>query len=116
MFVIGIFNIVRNIHFENKVINYASSLSLLIYIIHDNILFRIYYRTKMWNNIYENYGYEHIFMWVFILTIIIFSFSLITSVIYKSIIQKLVTKVCDNVYPKICEKYKKIENEILKLQ
>lgn len=37
------FNIARNIHFKNIIVNYLSSLSLLIYIIHENLILRIYY-------------------------------------------------------------------------
>lgn len=35
---IAMFNIARNIHFKNRFINYISKLSLLIYIIHENII------------------------------------------------------------------------------
>ena len=42
---ISMLNIFKNKYFENKIINYISSLSLLFYVIHENSLFRSYIKT-----------------------------------------------------------------------
>lgn len=45
---IGFFNIFRAKCFINRKINYISSLSLLIYIIHENLIIRTYLRPTIW--------------------------------------------------------------------
>ena len=47
-------NLMRMCKFSSKVINYVSSLSMLIYVIHENILFRTYLRPLIWEAIYKN--------------------------------------------------------------
>lgn len=64
---IAMFNIARNIHFKNRFINYISKLSLLIYIIHENIILRTYFRPAMWNYVYKRFGYSDVIQWVFII-------------------------------------------------
>ena len=63
---ISMLNIARNIHFNNKIVNYISSLSLLIYIIHENQLLRTFYRPLMWNYVYNQFGYVDILFCMFI--------------------------------------------------
>lgn len=111
---ISMFNLAKNIRFNNKIVNYISSLSLLIYVFHENLLLRTFYRPLMWNYIYNQFGYEYILLWVFVLTVIVFSFGLIASIIYKSTIQKAVTIVCDKFYPLLQKIYQTIERNILK--
>lgn len=112
---VSMLNIARNVQLSNKVVNYISSLSLLIYIFHENALLRSFYRPLMWSYVYLNCGYEYILLWVFVLVLIVFAFGLITSIIYKSTIQKLVTIVCNWLYSFLRKVYKKIENLIIKL-
>ena len=50
MIAIALFNIMRRLTFKSKVINYISSLSLLIYIIHENINLRNFLRPSIWNS------------------------------------------------------------------
>lgn len=115
MMSIGLFNIARNIHFNNKVINYVSKLSLLIYIIHENKLLKIYYRPMLWEYVYENMGYEHILFWAFVMVFVIFVFALILSMLYNQTIQKLSVKLTNLLYPKLRKVYRNIERMLLKL-
>jgi len=108
-------NIARNIRFENKAINYISSLSLLIYVFHENQLLRTFYRPLMWNYIYNQYGYEHILIWTAVLVVIVFCFGFTASIIYKNTIQNFVAVVCSWLYPIIRERYRKIEKVFMKL-
>lgn len=108
------FNIANNVRFENKAVNYVSGLSILIYVFHENLLLRTFYRPLMWNYIYSQFGYEYILFWTLVMVIIVFSFGLIASIIYKSTIQKAVTVVCDWLYPILQGIYGKIERSILK--
>ena len=115
LMVVGLFNIARNVHIESRVINYVSRLSMLIYIIHENMLLRTYYRPMMWQYVYENMGYEYILLWTFVIVLIVFLFGVVSSIIYKYTIQKLVTRAGDVLYPKLCNLYDHIEKNILKL-
>ncbi|SEK38718.1 Acyltransferase family protein [Streptococcus equinus] len=115
LMVIGMLNIARNIHFESSVINNISKLSLLIYIIHENILLRTYYRPLMWQWVYTNMGYSHVLLQTFILTVIVFAFGLIASIIYRNTIQKCVTKFINATYPLLCREYVKFETLLLRL-
>ena len=50
------------------------------------------------------------------LTLVVFLYGLIGSIIYKYTVQKLVTKICDWSYPKLAKIYGKIEKAIFKIK
>lgn len=107
---ISMFNLTRSIHFKNYFINYISKLSLLIYIIHENIIVRTYYRPCIINYIYRNYGYNNVVLWVLMLTVTTFILSCLAATIYKQVLQKLVLKISYVLY-KCCRKiYLSIES------
>lgn len=106
---IALFNLIRKLNFKNKVINYISSLSLLIYIIHENLILRTYFRPAMWNYIYQNYGYNKILIWVFALSVLVFIFSLISSAIYDKTFRRLIRKMGDIIYSLVRKIYLKVE-------
>lgn len=112
---IALFNIARNVHFKNAFINYISSLSLLIYIIHENLILKTYYRPHVINYIYTVYGYDHIIFWIFIASLLIFVLSLISSAIYDKTIRKIVKSVSNLLYPFLRKAYLAIEHIVLKL-
>lgn len=110
---IGALNLARNIHFSSKWINYVSGLSMLIYIIHDNILLRTYYRPQMWQYIYTNYGFQHILMWTAVMVIIVFSFGLLSAILYKETVQKLTKKIIEKTETPLSHLYGRIENHLV---
>lgn len=112
---IAMFNIARNIHFKNRFINYISSLSLLIYIIHENLILRTYYRPAMWDYIYNHYGYSNVVGWVFLLVIIIFLFGVCAADIYTRTIKKIVKKNSDRLYSILKKKYLLLESNMIKM-
>ena len=112
---ISLFNIARNVRFDSKGVNYVSGLSLFIYIIHENQLLRTLYRPQMWNFVYQHFGYDYILIWMVILVVLVFSFGLISSIVYKYTIGKIVAIVCNQSYPVLQRIYTKIEQYILKL-
>lgn len=112
---IALMNIARHGHFKNKTINSISKLSLLIYIIHENILLRSYYRPYMWRYIYENFGYEHVVLWVFAMAIIIFAAATIVSFLYEKTLQRLVKAASEKIYVFIKALYGKYELLMFKL-
>lgn len=112
---IALFNLMRKLTFKNRVINYISSLSLLVYIIHENVVLRNYCRTALWNYVYKNYGYSHILLWVFALSFIVFMFGLISSMIYDKTIRTFIRKLADTLYLMIRKFYLKVEKLLLKV-
>lgn len=110
---IAMFNIARNVHFKNRFINYISSLSLLIYVIHENLIIRTYFRPAMWNYVYTNCGYNNLIGWVFILVVITFLFGIIAAALYSVTIQKFVKKISNRLYESLKKKYLSMENRIL---
>ena len=116
-FLIGIaitaFNIARNVHFRNLVINYLSSLSMLIYIIHENLILRKYCRPAIWNYVYQNFGYRYVVIWVFVISIVVFIFGLTGSVVYSLTIKKIVSKSLDHIYDWARDKWLALEGRLL---
>ena len=92
---------------------YLSSLSLLIYIIHENILLRTYYRPLMWQYIYQNYGYEHILLWVFVTALITFLFGFVSAALYDLSLRRLVSFVGDFIYSAARTVWLKVETVCL---
>ena len=113
---IALLNLMRNLTFTNKVINYISSLSMVIYIIHENLILRTYYRPAIWNYIYLNYGYDRVVGWVLLLSLFVFAFGFISSVIYDKTLRPYVNKVGDKIYARIRKRYLALENRLLLLR
>ena len=114
---IGIGSLIIALHGKYKVrfINYLSSLSMFIYLIHENYLFRKYTRPAIWQFLYKNYGYSHVVLLDLAYSMILFLVTAIVSAIYKETIQRLVTKISHRLYLKIAKLYSKIEGAVLKI-
>lgn len=112
---IALMNIARHGHFKNKVINNISKLSLLIYIIHENILIRYYYRPYIWQFIYENFGYAFVILWVFAVSFAVFAAAAAVSYLYKQTLQRIVKIASEKIYVCIKALYGKYETLMFKL-
>ena len=110
---IAMFNIARNIHFRSGAVNYIAGLSMLIYIIHENILLSNYFRPYIIHLIYTNYGYDHIVLWVLFLSVGILLFGIVCSALYDKTLRTLVVKFCDWLYPVLRKGYLCIEKRLL---
>ena len=97
---IALFNIFRQMDFQSRVINRISGYSLLIYIIHENILIRRFYRPMVLNFIYENFGYDNIVLWIFLLMICTFALSLVLSALFDCSLGKVAAKITADYYKK----------------
>ena len=94
----GSLNLFNRAKFTSKFINYISSLSFLIYITHEDLLFKTYIRPQIWNYIYTNLGYNLLFVWIAIYTLVLFIAALLISALYNVSLQKLVHKLSDKIY------------------
>lgn len=115
---LSLFNLFLNINISNKVINYISSLSMLIYVIHENILVRVYLRPQIWSDILNIYGEKYIIIEDIIFSILILCVSSFIAIIYKNTIQKIVIKITNYLYNKSIIKkcYLIIERKILNMK
>lgn len=105
IFSFSLLNLFMRLEFTNKFVNLISSLSLLVYVIHENILFRELYRTKIWQWIYNIFGHNYVLLWVIIYTILLFIVSCLVALIYKSTLQKLVHFIADKIHQFLTKLY-----------
>lgn len=110
---IALFNIFRNLVFYNKIINFISSLSMLVYIIHEQPLLRTYIRPFLVNFIYEKYGYSHLILFILLLSCGVFAFSILISLFYKFLVEKAIHYVVDRLYDKLRDYWRNIEKKVL---
>ncbi len=89
------FNIFRNIDLHSKTVNHIAGLTLFIYIMHENILFRTYTRPLIWNWLIGRYGYDNILVCVIFYAIVLFIASIIVSELYLRILNKPVDAIAN---------------------
>lgn len=108
-------NIARKLNIRSGLITKISSLSLLIYIIHENFMVRNYIRPVIWSNLYNMLGHEFILLQVIGFSIILFIVSIFLGVLYQSIFQKHVHKIGNHVGSFISRIWGKGLNLIMRL-
>lgn len=96
--------------------NWLSGLSLLIYIIHENILVRSYLRPYIFQRIYLRFGYGHIVLWVLLLAGFYFVCTAIAGAVYQSTLQKLLHRISDIVYPVLQRTCLRLESRLMSLK
>lgn len=106
----GLFTLFRKCHFKNQVINYLASLTLFVYLIHENIILRKCYRPLIWKEIYSRWGYRYIISKLLLVSLCVFLASVILSILYDKTIRKVVTKAGDWLYKQGKEIYLKFED------
>lgn len=111
---IALFNMVRKIHFKSALINYISGLAMLIYIIHENIILRTYFRPYMVIYVYKTYGYNNIIFWVLVMAAFVFLFSVLCSIVYDKTLRRLVKAISDFLYSVLKKIYLRAECNALK--
>ncbi len=109
---LGSVGIALNKNFNNRIINYFSSLSLLIFIYHYNGVMTNYIRFDFFQYILDNYSYTNLLGWCFVFFVIILSYAVIASIIYKSVFKKYMDKISIVIYGKISTIWNKIIDSI----
>lgn len=109
---LSLLNLFSNRFFENRFINYISSLSLLFYIIHENYLFRTYTKPLFYQRVFP---LGNALEWVLIEAILLWLYGFILSIVYKYTAQKILYRMIDKVFNIFCNAWKKIENSLLKV-
>lgn len=116
MIAIGSIIIALQAEFKSPFVNYVSGLSMLIYLIHENKLFRTYTRPVIWQCLYVKYGHSHIVLQDLVFAFVLFLVSAIISAIYKETVQRLVAKISSKLYVLVSRFYARLECIILKLR
>ena len=95
---ISLFYLFRKMEFKSTFINSISALSLYIYLIHENLLFRLYTRVYIWHHIYEKVGYTFIVLKILLYSLLLFVVSVLISFIYRLTIDRIVRKFIEKVF------------------
>lgn len=112
---VALFNLANIYRFNNKIINYISSMSLLIYVIHENLLVQKYIRFELFAYIKSTYSYNHLISWVLLYAAINFIAGLLISILYSSSFKKFVHFICDKIVATIRKIYNYCSKTILQL-
>lgn len=108
---LSLFLLISNINIQNSAINYVSSLTLFIYLFHENYLFRTYVRPWLCEH-FLKYNSNYISS-LFMVFVIVFVLSVLISIIYFETVHKIVSEFIGKTYDKLVRKYKMIENLIV---
>lgn len=107
------FNIMKKKEFINRTINYLSSLSLLVYIFHENLAFRRYFRPVIEFSILNRFGIEHAFICAVCMAVSLAILSFIISAIYKIFFTKTVSKLSSIISKNLLTLWKKYERLVI---
>ncbi len=94
---IGAFGIAKNNQFYNKTVNYISSLSLIIYMLHANIIIRQYGRFDLFQCIKDSYGYDKLIIWILLYAAV----NIVGAILIATIYDKLVRKYMHALFEKL---------------
>ena len=111
--VFGVFNLFRIHPLVSRPVNYLSKLSLFIYIIHENLLLRTFYRPLLWQRVYESYGHQHVLGWAVALSLIVFAFSMACGAVYQESIHKLTERIAASASQRLGSKWVSFEKKVL---
>lgn len=102
---ISLINILGSFNMRNKVINYIASLTMMIYIIHENSHIQTYIRTDMWKYFIDNYSKNECLVIGMAISIFGFIISMVLASIF-SIFNPAISKVSiylEERFYKICQ-------------
>lgn len=108
--VVFVFNVFRNFKIKSKLINYLSSLSMLVYCIHENILLKTYVRPILCEVFLSVFGNRYVLICLCLSAIVLF-ISILSSIIYK----KTIGLIAERLSVKIAEYYNDFADNICNL-
>lgn len=111
----SMFHLFRGKSYVNRNINYLSSLSLFVYLIHENMMVRLYLRPLYYMHLYHAAGYSMILLWVLLLAAIMLASSLLLSMAYEKTGHRLNQRICEKIGPAIAAEYHKIMQSLLNI-
>jgi len=112
---IGAFILANNRQFYNKMINYLSGLSLLIYMFHCNRIIRDYIRFDYFTYVKRTYTYKNVLVWVLIYAGISLVGGTLLAIVYHHTLQPLVHRMFIFLANKSSRLYKRYEKVLIRL-
>lgn len=113
MMAVSLFNLFRSVEFRNSIINYISSLTLFIYIIHENIVVRSLYRVPLWQWIADRFGTDALLIEHLTYSAALFVVSLVLGLLYKETLHRWLAGLFGWLYGVLSGVYKSVENRML---
>ncbi len=110
----GLFNLMRLHPLRGKGVSRLSQLSLLGYLVHQNLMLRVYLRPRALQFVYEHLGYRLILLWTLILALGTFAFAIAFSLLFDRFLRPLVARAAQWTGARVTALYMKIENRLLK--
>ena len=111
---LGLFNLVRQKEFTSKTINTLASVSLYVYVIHENIIIRTYLRPAIWTEIYNRIGHDYLYVIILCMSLAFFIASTILGLIYSKTIQRIVNGAIEKAYDPVRQVVLKAEDKLMK--
>lgn len=111
---LALFLLFRRTDFRSGFVNNAASLSMLIYLIHENRLFATYFRPLLWDWLFQTRGYSNLVLWAVIFAVAVFLLSALAALLYRLLLKRLVQRISDLLYEKIAGIYCRMEAKHLR--
>ena len=111
---LSLFYLFKGFSFKNTSVNAISSLSLYIYLAHENFLFRSITRVSIWNFIRDNYGYTYVVIETLLYSLLLFEISILLSFIFKCTIGRFIDCSVNKHYLNVKNKVEIIFSNIVK--
>lgn len=89
----SLFNLFRLRVFYSRFINYVSSLTLFIYLIHEGELMRTYFRPWIWFRLHGRFGYSEMAALALVFALVLFIASTLAAAFYKETFARLTKKI-----------------------
>ena len=113
---LALFNLFGRVRISCRTINYISGLSMLIYLLHENVLFKTYTRVRIWAHILSMYGETKIVLLSVAFAIVLFMVSILIAFLYTNSIHRLVIRIEKHVGPFVVKSYDYILGLVMKVQ
>ncbi len=94
----SLFNLFRSRVFYSRLINYVSSLTLFIYLIHEGYLLRTYFRPWVWFRLHERFGYSDMAALALVFALTLFIAATFAAAFYKETFARFTKKIGKTVY------------------
>lgn len=111
----SLFNIFRNLKIQNNLVNYISSLTMHLFVIHNNNLFKIYLRPVLMFNFWEAVRLDLI-LFVLICGVILFTASTLAAITYNKLLEPIAHKIAEKILQIGLKIYARFESLMLKIE
>ena len=110
---ISLFNIARVMKLQSRTINTVASLSMLIYLLHENVFMSAYYRPEFIRSICQNYGYDHILLIVLAASTGIYLFFAACAWLIQRALHSPMRRISDRLYTGLRQIFGSIEDRMI---